>query len=85
MKLSIVPSEKYPRHELEVNDWVAKEKEIYNQFRSNVVIIRSTTMAYQIALEKSGEVHWIPKSQCRIIERKEVPLGMFWSKKEKED
>lgn len=75
MKLSIVPSPEYPRHELEINDWLAKEKEFFNQFKSGVVILRSTEKAYQISLEKSGEVHWIPKSQCRVIERKEVSLG----------
>lgn len=78
MKLSIIPSSEYPRHELEIQDWVAKEKEIYNQFKSGVTILRSTPKAYQIALEKSGEVHWIPKSQCKIIERKEASFNQFF-------
>ncbi len=77
MKLSIIPSADYPRHELEINDWLAKEKEFFNQFKSGVSIQKATEKAYQIALEKSGEVHWIPKSQCKIIERKEVKLEFF--------
>lgn len=75
MKLSITPSEKYPRHELEIKDWLAKEKEFYNQFKSPVTILRTTEKAYQIKLEKSEEEHWIPKSQCKIVERKEVSLN----------
>lgn len=75
MKLSIVPSEKYPRHELEIQDWLAKEKEFYNQFKSQVTILRTTEKAYQIKLEKSEEEHWIPKSQCKIIERREMSLN----------
>jgi len=75
MKLSIVPSEKYPRHELEIQDWLAKEKEFYNQFKSQVTILRTTEKAYQIKLEKSEEGYWIPKSQCKIIERTEMSLN----------
>jgi len=78
MKLSIIPSQEYPRHELEIPDWLAKEKEIFNQFKSGVVIRRSTTKAFQIALKKSGELHWIPKSQCKIIERKEASFNRFF-------
>ncbi len=74
MKLSITPSEQYPRHELEIQDWLAKEKEFYNQFKSQVAILRTTEKAYQIRLEKSGEEHWIPKSQCNVVERKEMSL-----------
>ena len=77
MKLSILPSEKYPRHELEVNDWLAKEKEFFNQFKSSVTILKSTEKAYYIELEKYGEQHWIPKSQCKVIERKEVSLNSW--------
>ena len=77
MKLSIIQSEEYPRHEIEINDWLAKQKGIYNQFKSGAIILRVTEKAYQVSLEKSGEVHWIPKSQCKIIERKETQLGMF--------
>jgi|GEM_PF-3173024 len=78
MKLSTIPSQEYPRHELEIPDWLAKEKEIFNQFKSGVVILRSTTKAFQIALKKSGELHWIPKSQCKIIERKEASFNRFF-------
>jgi hypothetical protein len=77
MKLSITPSEKYPRHELEIKDWLAKEKEFYNQFKSQVSIIRDTEKAYQIKLEKSEEMYWIPKSQCSIIKRDEISLFEF--------
>ena len=76
MKLSITPSEDYPRHELEIKDWLAKEKEFINQFKSRVSILQEREQAFQIFLEKSGEEHWIPKSQCEIVERKEIPL---WS------
>ena len=78
MKLSVTPSEQYPRHELEIQDWLAKEKEFYNQFKSQVMILRTTEKAYNIRLEKSGEEHWIPKSQCRVVERKEMSLST-WS------
>lgn len=77
MKLSIIPSEKYPRHELEIKDWLAQEKEFFNQFKSGVSIKRETEKAYFISLEKSGEEHWIPKSQCKIIKQMEVSLGEF--------
>ena len=77
MKLSIKKSDQYPNHELKINDWVAKEKEIYNQFKSEVEIIHSTEAAFQIRLNKSNETHWIPKSQCTIIKRKETPLEFF--------
>lgn len=78
MKLSVTPSEQYPRHELEIQDWLAKEKEFYNQFKIQVTILRTTEKAYNIRLEKSGEEHWIPKSQCRVVERKEMSLST-WS------
>lgn len=77
MKLSIIPSDEYPRHELEIKDWLAQEKEFYNQFKSGVSIKKETEKAYLICLEKSGEEHWIPKSQCKIIKRMEVSLGVF--------
>lgn len=77
MKLTISPCEEYPRHELHIQDWLAKEKEFYNQFKSDIVILRSTEKALQIFLKKSGEEHWIPKSQCKIIERNEELLSKF--------
>jgi len=77
MKLSITACPEYPCHELFIEDWLAKEKEFYNQFKSGVVIIRTTEKAYQISLEKSGEIHWIPKSHCKIIERKEASIFTF--------
>lgn len=77
LKLSITPSEKYPSHELEIPDWLAEKKEILNQFKSQVSIIRETEKAYQIRLEKSQEEHWIPKSQCKIIKRMEAKLSRF--------
>jgi hypothetical protein len=80
LKLTVSPCEEYPRHELHIQDWLAKEKGIYNQFKSDVVILKSTEKALQITLKKSGEEHWIPKSQCKIIERNEEPLSKWWSK-----
>lgn len=90
MKLSIIPSEKYPRHELEVQDWIAKEKGIYNRQKSKIEITSETFQrkndngsinpgAYKIKFVTGiQEVHSIPKSQCKIIERKEVSLNS-WS------
>lgn len=79
MKLSIIPSEQYPRHELEVQDWLAKDKGFYNQFKSGVTILNTTEKAYQIELEKSGEIHWIPKSQCKLYGM--LFMGVKWTKK----
>jgi len=84
MKLSIIPSKEYPeslkytRHELKIQDWVAKEKEIFNRQKQEVEIIDESELAYQIKF-KNGvqEEIWIPKSQCRIIERKEVSFDRF--------
>jgi hypothetical protein len=71
MKLSITPSEEYPRHELEIHDWLAKEKEILNRQKQEISILNESEKAYQIKF-KNGvqEEHWIPKSQCKLIERK---------------
>lgn len=77
MKLTISPSEKHPSRELDVQEWLAKEKEFHNQFKSQVTILRETEKAYKIKLEKSQEEHWIPKSQCRIIKRLEAKLFLF--------
>jgi hypothetical protein len=79
MKLSIDPktNPEYPSHELEIADWLAEKKEFLNQFKSQVSIIRQTEKAFQIRLEKSGEEHWLPKSQCKIIKRMEAKLSSF--------
>jgi hypothetical protein len=79
MKLSIEPktNPEYPSHELEIADWLAEKKEFLNQFKSQVSIIRQTEKAFQIRLEKSGEIHWLPKSQCKIIKRMEAKLSSF--------
>jgi len=86
MKLTISPCEEYPRHELHIQDWLAEKKGIYNQFKSKINILKITKEidengvdrgAYNIAIEKTGESHWIPKSQCKIIERSEELLSKF--------
>jgi hypothetical protein len=79
MKLSIdsKANPEYPSHELEIADWLAEKKEFLNQFKSQVSIIRTTEKAFQIRLEKSGEEHWFPKSQCKIIKRMEAKLSSF--------
>jgi hypothetical protein len=86
MKLSIIPSEKYPHHEIEIQDWIAKAKGIYNRNRQLITIEKESEAridkkgdpnkgAYYIKF-KTGvqEEHWIPKSMCKIIERKETSL-----------
>jgi hypothetical protein len=77
MKLTIIPSAEYPSHEIIIVDWIAKQKEFYNQCKSRCTIIQEREKAYQIQLEKSGEQHWIPKSQCEIIKRTEQKLNLF--------
>ena len=78
MKLSITQSTEYPHHEIEIPDWLAKEKEIQNRQKQEITIVTESKKAYQIKF-KNGvqEEHWIPKSQCKIIERKEVCLWEF--------
>ena len=89
MKLSITPSEEYPRHELEIQDWLAKEKGILKRHKQEISIVKESKKrtddngnpnngAYYIKF-KNGvqEEHWIPKSQCKLIERKEVSLFRF--------
>lgn len=89
MKLSIIPSEQYPHHELDVKDWLAKEKGIFNRNKQMISIEKESKSridrkgdpnqgAYYIKFQTGvQEEHWIPKSQCRIIERKETQLSSW--------
>lgn len=89
MNLLIVPSEQYPNHTLYVQDWVAKDKGIYNRQKQLISIEEESQAridkngnpnsgAYRIKFQTGvKEEHWIPKSQSRIVERREVSLGNF--------
>lgn len=77
MKLHITNSEKYKSSDMDIPDWFAKEHEFYNQFRSEVEIIRETEKAYNFRLSRSGESHWVPKSICKVFERREKRLFEF--------
>jgi len=76
MKLSIIQSEEYPRHELEVRTWFAEKNGFAHLQKSEIMLIDETEKAYRIAFMKGGE-SWIPKSLCKIIKREETSLGMF--------
>jgi hypothetical protein len=89
MKLSIKPSEEYPSHELEIKDWLAEKKEIYNRQNQQIKIINESFEriepngklnkgAYQIKFEKGvQEEVWIPKAYSKIIKRMEAKLSSF--------
>jgi hypothetical protein len=89
MKLSIIPSQEYPSHELEIADWLAKNKEIYNRQNQQITIINESSEriepdgklnkgAYQIKFEKGvQEEVWIPKAFSKIIKRMEAKLSSF--------
>lgn len=76
MKLSIIPSEQYPRHELEIPSWHAEKCGI-PKAKSEVSIVRQTENGYVIRLEKSNKEVLVSKVLCEIVERKEVSLGNF--------
>lgn len=89
MKLSITPSDKYKKHEIEIDDFVAAEKGFSHMQKSEISIISETPArvengkfnpgAYLLKFTKNDiRECWIPKSQCKIIERKEQSLS-FWS------
>jgi len=73
MKLSIPSSEEYPRHELEIQDWLAKEKGIFNRQKQEISILKESQKrinkdgtindgAYYIKFTNGvQEEHWIPK------------------------
>jgi len=71
MKLYIEPCSKYPLHELDVTDWLAKEKGYDTKETGMIEIIKETEDAY--CIERAGRYHnvreWLPKSQCKIVER----------------
>jgi len=77
MKLHIINSKKYKSNDLEISDWFAQQEEFYNQFRSEVEIQAESEKAFMIKLVKSGEVHWVPRSVCKVVERKEKMLFEF--------
>lgn len=77
MNLHITPSEKYPRHDIDIPDWFCQKNEFQNQFRTEAEILRETEKAVLVRLVKSGEEHWIPKSISKVIERKEKSLFTF--------
>lgn len=77
MKLHIINSEKYESNDLEISDWFAQQNVFYNQFRPEVEIQAESKKAFMVRLVKSGEVHWIPRSVCKVVERKEKRLFEF--------
>lgn len=77
MRLLITESEDYPNDEIEIPDWIAKNKEILNRFKSRVSIIRETEKAYCISFREKDEELWVPKSQCEIRERREETLSKY--------
>jgi hypothetical protein len=71
MKLYIQPCELYPLHELDITDWLAKEKGFDSQLTEEIEIISEKPDAYCIGAKTenlSGE-YWLPRSQCKIVER----------------
>jgi len=77
MKLHIINSKKYKSNDLEISDWFAQQEGFYNQFRSEVEIQAESKKAFMVLLVKSGEVHWMPKSVCKVVKRKEKMLFEF--------
>lgn len=75
MKFSIIPSEEYPHHELIVPNRIAKNGGYYSEIKSKVLISKEKN-GYQIQL-KSGKKYYVQKSQCKIIERKELSLFSY--------
>jgi hypothetical protein len=72
MKLSIVPSQKYPLHQIEITDWVAKTKDI--KYGRDVTIVDEEDGVYEILAYDSQydwKRHWIPKNHASISERTE--------------
>ena len=71
MKLHIINSSKYKSHDIDIPDWFAQKEEFANQFRSEAEIQAESEKAFMVLLVKSQEVHWVPKSICKVVERKE--------------
>lgn len=75
MKLYIEPCSNYPLHELEITDWLAKENEFDSKCTGTIDIMYETSTAYCIVFDDETKEYdrsyqyWLPKSQCKIIER----------------
>jgi|NGEPerStandDraft_9_1074522.scaffolds.fasta_scaffold23129_2 hypothetical protein len=73
MKLYIEPCDEYPLHELDITDWLAKEKGYDTQVMGTIMITQETSDAYWIFIfdtpERPCHRDWLPKSQCKIVER----------------
>ena len=74
MKLSIIPSPEYPRHELEIPSWYAEKFNI-TLTKSEISIVSQSNDSFVIKLKKSNQEKKVSKYYCQIIERKEVSLG----------
>lgn len=48
MKLSIIPSEQYPHHELDVQDWFAKKEEFYSVYNIFFAVEGSIQCIYAV-------------------------------------
>jgi len=74
MKLYIEPCAEYPLHELDVADWLAKEKGLDTKSAGTIEIIQETSDAYRIVFYYRAvayyrkDQYWLPKSQCEIVE-----------------
>lgn len=67
---TLLKSEKYPSHVLNVNKWLAETKEILNYQKKPVDIKKETERAYLISFDIPAENEfWIPKSQSEIQKR----------------
>lgn len=74
MKLYIKPCDEYPLHELDVTDWLAKERGYDTQATGTIEILYITENAYCIEPTALSNGHfsyrdWLPKNQCKIVER----------------
>lgn len=77
MQCHIINSEKYKSHDINIPDWFAQQHDFANQFRSEVEIIAESEKAFMVMLVTSGELHWIPKSVAKVVERTEKRLFEF--------
>lgn len=76
MKLYISACSEYPLHELEVTDWLAKEKGLDTISTGDISIRSETENAYRIEIWIAvGDAYmldgykWLPKSHCKIVKR----------------
>lgn len=75
---TIIPSEKYPRSELQIQTWLAEKNEFANRRKSPIQIKKETEKAILIEFVTGvPEECWIPKSVCKVVTRMEKGLMEF--------